>query len=186
MNGVEIYEESQLAEMQFFYISKLLHQVFLTDADVFFDFLLTMRNRRKGRQGTPEEATRSVIWQGETAIAHAAMFGRVVHTENGSIQVGALSGVCVRKDQRGKGYGVEVTKAALSLVDQGRYSVSLWQTQSPGFYEKLGARVITNPFVNSQNRENPGKDPWPDEVKMIYPAEYPWPEGVIDLNGGAY
>ena len=75
---------------------------------------------------------------------------------------------------------------AMQRVDQGEFPVSLFQTPKPGFYEKLGARKVNNRFVNSKNEQDPEADPWPAEHVMIYPTPYPWPEGVIDLNGPGY
>ncbi|NJN44465.1 MAG: GNAT family N-acetyltransferase [Anaerolineae bacterium] len=114
------------------------------------------------------------------------MFAREIHTKSGTLGVGALSGVCTHEQYRSRGFAAQTVRAAFARVDQGLYPVSLWMTTVPGFYEKLGARVIHSTWVNGKNPDNPTADPWPDEVKMIYPASYPWSEGVMDLNGGVY
>lgn len=129
---------------------------------------------------------RFIIWDNEVAVAHTGIFTREIHTARGPLQVGALSGVCTRREYQGRGYGAATVSAAFELVTQEMYPVALWMTTVPGFYEKLGARLVQNTWVNRQNPETPTADPWPDEVKMIYPAHYPWPEGPIDLNGPAY
>ncbi len=129
---------------------------------------------------------RFIIWDDEVAVAHTGIFEREVHTAHGTLHVGALSGVCTRREYQGRGYGAATVRAAFELVEQGVYPVSLWMTTVPGFYEKLGARIVQNTWVNHQNPDTPTADPWPDEVKMIYPALYTWPEGPIDLNGPAY
>ena len=119
-------------------------------------------------------------------MAHASLFAREVHTEFGSIRLGAQSSVCTHVDYRRRGFGAQVVRAAFDLVDNGTFPVALWMTTIPVFYEKLEARIIHNNWINSQNTENPKADPWPDEQKMISPASYAWPTGQIDLNGSAY
>lgn len=129
---------------------------------------------------------RFAIWEGERVIAHANIFAREVYTERGSIRLGALSAVCTHPEFRNQGLGAQVVRAAFDLIDDSTFPVSLWMTTVPGFYEKLGARIVENPWINCQNTENPTADPWPDEQKMIYPAGYDWPAGQIDLNGPPY
>jgi hypothetical protein len=60
--------------------------------------------------------------------------------------------------------------------------LSLFQTGVPEFYEAMGARLVTNRFVNGESQENPF---W-DTCEMIYPATAGWPDGPIDLNGPGY
>jgi GNAT superfamily N-acetyltransferase len=186
MTIVETYLDSALTDAQLEAITRLLLHIWPAEGNTFDEILKFVFDRRERLKGTEEESIRFVLWEGTEALAHARMFGRVIHTQAGALRVGALSSVCVHEIHRGKGYGADVVKAALALVDRGVYPVSLWQTEVAGFYEKLGARVITNPFVNSKNPEKPDENPWYVEAKMIYPANYPWPEGVIDLNGNAY
>ena len=75
---------------------------------------------------------------------------------------------------------------ALKLIDLNVYFVALFQTAIPSFYQKLGARIIENKFINSKNKKEPESNPWWDRYIMIYPASYAWPTGIIDLNGGGY
>jgi hypothetical protein len=72
------------------------------------------------------------------------------------------------------------------MVDQRKFPVSLWMTTTPVFYEKVGGKVIKNTWINTYNTKNPNADPWPSEFKMIYPANYSWPAGEIDLNGPTF
>ena len=51
--------------------------------------------------------------------------------------------------------------------------------------ERLGARVVTNRFVNSLAAD-PGARPFWDPVTMVYPRSFDWPEGTIDLQGPGY
>jgi 2-polyprenyl-3-methyl-5-hydroxy-6-metoxy-1,4-benzoquinol methylase len=139
--------------------------------------------READRLAAGVRARRSLVWRGSEPVAHAAIFGRQVKTRQAVLQVGAISAVCVAAGERRAGLGTRVVRRLFDLVDQGEYPVALWQTKQVGFYEKLGARPVQNEWVNSQNNENPDADPWPNEVKMIYPPDYGWPEGPIDLNG---
>ncbi|NUM45919.1 MAG: GNAT family N-acetyltransferase [Anaerolineales bacterium] len=186
MTGIESIQEAAYTEEQLVSISRLLYDVFVHDARTFERVLESVRERIQNRLGTPGASTSLVIWEKGNPIAHAGYFRREIFTQAGTIPVGALWGVCVRESHRGQGLGVQVVRAYLDLLDQGTFPVGLWQTEVPAFYRKLGARVVHNLYINSQNPENPQADPWEMEVKMIYPAAYPWPEGLIDLNGPAY
>ncbi len=185
MTPLQIYKESTLTEKQLVSTTRLLYEVFVTDERTFEEVLIMVKERIEKRKGTPGESTRVVIWENEEPVAHAGYFGREIFTPTGAIYVGALWGVCVWGSHRGKGLGRQIVQPFLDQIERGTFPVGLWQTEVPDFYNKLGARIIANPFINSQDLENP-QDPWPDEVKMIYPATYPWPEGPIDLNGPAY
>ena len=115
-------------------------------------------------------------------LAHALLFRRDVFTVRGPLGVGALATVCVHPEFRGRGWGVDVVRAAFQHLPELDVPVSLFQTGVPSFYEKLGARLIANAFVNGDNPSNPF---W-DRCEMIYPAAFPWPDGQIDLNGPGY
>ncbi|MGE5671630.1 MAG: hypothetical protein ACM31E_09310, partial [Fibrobacterota bacterium] len=79
----------------------------------------------------------------------------------------ALACVCVNELQRAKGYGREIVRCAFEPVDKKSYDCSLFQTAVPGFYEKLGAKVIHNVCVNSHDGNS---NPWWDKFTMIYPS----------------
>ncbi len=138
---------------------------------------------------TPETITgrRFVIWEGDSIVAHARTFVRVVNAADAKIPVLALATVCSDPGQRGKGLGALITRKALELVQQvGWPDVSLFQTTVPGFYEKLNCRIVGNRFVNRLNIENAEANPWRNDTVMVYPAEFSWPDGLIDLNGPDY
>ena len=128
---------------------------------------------------------RFVLWEDDQAVAHALTFEREIFTTGGSLKQMALAAVCVAESRRGEGLGARVTRKAFEQVDNGVWPVSVFQTPVPGFYEKLGGRIVDNEFVNSKNEEDPQTNPWWEAV-MIYPADFPWPVGQIDLNGGGY
>jgi len=73
-------------------------------------------------------------------------------------------------------------RETFKLVDSGEFSCSLFQTCVPSFYERLGARVITNRIVNSLGADPEARPFW-DPTIMVYPKTYDWPEGTIDLLG---
>jgi len=104
-----------------------------------------------------------------------------------SLEALALAGVVSHPDFRGRGYGVAVAADAFSLVDEGAYPLSLFQTGVPEFYaRKFGARVVENRFVNRRSETSPEANPWWDSEVLIYPADAPWREGCVDLGGPAY
>lgn len=121
------------------------------------------------------------------AVAHAKTFIREINTDQGLLPVLALATVCTDPDSRGKGLGVEVTQKSFEQVGHQDWpAVSLFQTPVPVFYEKLGCRVVTNKFVDRTNLTAPDVFPWRDDTVMIYPAEFDWPDGTIDINGPDY
>jgi GNAT superfamily N-acetyltransferase len=129
---------------------------------------------------------RYVVWDKDKAVAHALTFERPVITGAGEISVMALSGVCVFPSYQGKGLGAEIVCRTFGRIHGGEFGVSLFQTTIPEFYEKLGATLVTNRFVNSRNKNHPDANPWHDEWVMMYPRNCPWPQGPIDLNGPGY
>ncbi|HNB51066.1 MAG TPA: GNAT family N-acetyltransferase [Anaerolineales bacterium] len=186
MIEIESIQESTLTEAQLRAIVRLLYEVFVRDERTFEQVLENVREEMAQRIGTPGEATSLIIWENGEPVAHAGYFRREIFTETGPLSVAALWGVCVRESHRGQGLGAQIVRAYLDLIDQGEFPVGLWQTGVPEFYRKLGARIAHNLYINSQDPENPQADPWGAEERMIYPANYPWPEGLIDLNGPAY
>ena len=129
---------------------------------------------------------RYVVWDKDKAVGHALTFERPVITSAGEIPVMALSGVCVLPAYRGRGLGAEIVRRTFARIHGGEFDVSLFQTTIPAFYEKLGATLVTNRFVNSRNENHPDANPWHDERVMMYPRGYSWPQGPIDLNGPGY
>ncbi len=144
------------------------------------------RHYRVSYPGSTRTSQRHVVWDGGKLIAHALTFERPVISKDREIPVMALSRVCVTPVHRGKGVGAEIVRSAFQRVDSGEFSVSLFQTTIPAFYERLGAATVVNQFVNPRNDVAPDTNPWSDEWIMIYPGDYPWPTGLIDLNGPGY
>jgi predicted N-acetyltransferase YhbS len=137
----------------------------------------------------PEKTSgrRFVIWQGNRPLAHARTFVRHIFAGERDIPVLALATVCSDPQVRGQGLGKQVTLRALEQVGQpGWPAVSLFQTPVAPFYEKLNCRIVSNRFVNRRNAGDPEANPWRDDTVMIYPADFDWPLGIVDLNGPDY
>jgi predicted N-acetyltransferase YhbS len=148
-----------------------------------------------GKQPTVEEVIARCKGRGSliivmqekgAVIAHAQIFRREIKTEHGTLPIGALAGVCVHPDQRGHGYGAEVVRHAFQVLPELGVEVSLYQTDVPEFYEKLGARRVTNQFFDGTRTDGGRENPFWGAYEMIYPASFSWPEGEIDLNGPGY
>lgn len=185
MNAVHSYMTSTMSEQELRAVFALLWQIWPgknSFEEAFANFKKSIPEY--ARRGT--DSHRFVIWEGEQVVAHANIFPREVHTKRGSIRLGALSAVCTHTNYRGRRFGAQVVRAAFDLVDNGTFPVALWMATVPIFYEKLGARIIQSSWINTKNAEDQNTDPWPDVQKMIYPANYAWPAGQIDLNGSAY
>jgi predicted N-acetyltransferase YhbS len=124
-----------------------------------------------------------VIREDGRTVAHAAALPRLIGTSEGDLTVLGLVHVCTDPDARGHKLGQAVVRAAFDLVDHGPYEHALFQTSNSvrGFYEKLGAGIVTNRIINSTSAD-PYKNPFWDDVVMRYPAAKHWPAGDIDLR----
>ncbi|MEM8782259.1 MAG: GNAT family N-acetyltransferase [Planctomycetota bacterium] len=123
-------------------------------------------------------------------VAVANTLRRTIHTPTGPVAVLGLAGVASDPTVRGGGFGKAVVRDAFARLDEEAVPHCLFQTGAArGFYEKLGATLVTNRFVNraiADPEADPEASPWFDDCVMRYPAEAPWPDGVIDLNGPSY
>lgn len=147
-----------------------------------------LHDRLDGFDGPPSHRPMHfVMVEDDAVIAHAGTFARDIATPAGGITALALWGVCVNPSIRGRGLGKAVVASAIARIDQGQFTHGLWQTESHvvAFYEKLGAREVTNRFINSLAKD-PQANPWWDGHVLVYPAEADWPDGVIDMCGPGY
>ncbi len=124
-----------------------------------------------------------LIESGDQLIGHTKIYPRTIFAGNKFIEVTALGGVCVLDEFRKYGLGKLMVNEVFKLIDNKEHPVCLFQTTIPGFYKKLGARIINNRFFNSKNTIQPQKSPWHDPNIMIYPADTSWPDCDLDLNG---
>jgi len=147
-----------------------------------------MLEMSQGYTGSDAQAPRSyVIREADKVLAHAAILPRTIGTTAGEMTIAGMARVCSHPEQRGRGLGELIAKAALEPIDLGAFPYALFQT-SPEvrpFYEKLGACVVENTIVNSLG-EDPLVSPFRDKVIMCYPSGGAWPEGEIDLRGPGY
>ena len=144
-----------------------------------------LMNYWKDYRGPEEQHPRLfVIRKNGRVIACASVVPKTIGTSKGDLTLLALARVCTDPAARGRGLGQQVVRAAFDLVDRGPFPFSLFQTSEKvrPFYEKLGAVVAANRFVNSQS-EDPTANPFWDTVVMRYPGGSGWPEGEIDLRG---
>ncbi|MDF2439641.1 MAG: hypothetical protein JWN98_625 [Abditibacteriota bacterium] len=137
-------------------------------------------------EGWQAQSTAHFRIEQSEVLAYARLFPRVITSTQGPLTVGALAAVCVHPDYRGQGWGAEVVRAAFAFLPEMGATIALFQTGVPHFYEKLGARRITNCFYNGTRADLRNKSPWWDPYVMIYPATFAFPEGDIDLGGGGF
>jgi predicted N-acetyltransferase YhbS len=186
MVEMRIHRDADLSTPEIDSIVRLVDSVWPARDVTLAERLRQFTSRVEKNRRTGFDVMRFVVWDGNQAIAHARTFERVIHGPSGSLTIMGLAGVCVLPERRGEGLGREVAEKALGRVDAGDFAVSLFQTAVPDFYRKVGARSVTNRFVNSLNTKEPDANPWWDPDIMIYPAGFAWPGGTIDLNGPAY
>lgn len=127
-----------------------------------------------------------MAWREGRLAGQAFTFERPMFIGGVETPVMALAQVCVEPGFRGNGLGARLVRSAFQRLTSEQFRLSIFQTTVPGFYEKLGARTVENRFINSRNPDDPGARPWKDGVIMIYPKDYAWPDGSIDLNGPGY
>jgi len=149
------------------------------------DDLKTLGNKFLERNRTRPDRQTIVAWEGRELVGHAEVFSREIECEGKHFKIGCLSSVCVSPERRKQDFGKAVVQGAFNLINGDEYPVFLFQTRVPVFYQKLGARLVENKFINSRSID-PLKNPWRDAYIMIYPASYVWPEGIVDLNGEGY
>ena len=179
------HTDNELMESQVWSIVSLIQSVWPDKDKTIAEMVAEWLERPSESAAADSDSKRFVLWEDDQAVAHGLTFGREIFTSEGSLLQMALAAVCVAESRRGEGLGARVTRKAFEQVDNGVWPVSVFQTPVPGFYEKLGGKIVDNEFVNSKNEEDPQANPWWEGV-MIYPAEFPWPVGRIDLNGGGY
>jgi len=122
----------------------------------------------------------------DTILAHSCLFVREIFTATGPLRLGALAGVCVDPEYRGRGWGAEVVRAALNYLPELGVSACLFQTDVPGFYQMLGCRRVSNIFFDGTRPDGSRDDPFWSAEKMVFPADCDWPEGEIDINGPGF
>lgn len=118
-------------------------------------------------------------------VGHVRCYSRNVLVDGIETRNMALAGVCVPPDARGHGHGRRVVEEAFRQFDKGNFECSFFQTAVPGFYVKLGAKVLdaTTVFINSRNN---GAYPWWDTHTMVYPGSFDAEGKTIDLLGPGY
>lgn len=126
------------------------------------------------------------IYHKDKLAAYAESFGRKVNLDNTPFTLMGIGAVCVDKAYRGLGLGAKIVKKCFERIDQGDYEVCLFQTGVPGFYKKLNCRLVHNAFIDSTHPTEPKKNPFWDEYTMIYPKDFNWPNGSVDLLGAGY
>lgn len=188
MLEVQIWDARKMTEAEMRIVADLLCTVWPKPGRSVETRVEKMTAEAISYDGPDETAPRSVvIFDGDRLVAHAAIFCRRIGADAGDLTVAGLARVCSAPQERGRGLGEQIVRAAFNPVDDGSFALSLFQTNDEvqPFYEKLGARRVQNRFINSLG-EDPKASPWWDSVHMIYPAHANWPEGTIDLRGPGY
>ena len=121
------------------------------------------------------------LYQNKELVGYAESIPLTIKIENNWLTVLGLGGLNVHPGWRRQGFGGVIVGAVFKRIDASEYPFCLFQTGIPHFYEKLGCRVIENKFINSNDREDPYKNPFWDDYAMIYPATADWPSGTVDL-----
>ena len=157
MNKVESIAIRSLSESDARSIGELLVRVWPKEhrpLDYRIDQLLQRKDLDSGKATQAPQSL--VIRDGGRMVAHAAVMPRTVGTPTGELTLLALAHVCTDPDVRGKQLGKRIVQAVFSLVDDGTFPFSLFQTtnQVKPFYLRLGACLAENRFIDSTNPES--------------------------------
>jgi hypothetical protein len=148
------------------------------------DQSLEQRIEKALTEPTPNTDVKSqVIWhivrEDGALMAISQSFRRVVATESGKrFPVLALASVVARPEFRGRGYAKAAVRTAWARLGP-EIPVSFFQTGVPAFYERIGARLVSNRIYDSTGADCAFWEPH----AMIYPAAAPWSGEGIDLLG---
>ncbi|WP_282125300.1 GNAT family N-acetyltransferase [Marinifilum flexuosum] len=127
-----------------------------------------------------------LYFKDEELIGHTEVFNREVFVGTNKMEILALAGVCVKLEFRGKDIGFSMVENAFRFVDNGKFKCSIFQTNVPGFYERIECKQIQNRFVNRKSKTDVNKNPWRDPFVMLYPESLNLGLSEIDLNGECY
>jgi predicted N-acetyltransferase YhbS len=148
------------------------------------DQSLEQRIEKARAEKTPNSDVKSqVIWHvvrdNGVLLAICQSFRRVVATESGQrFPVLALASVVAHPEFRGRGHAKAVVCTAWARLTP-EIPVSFFQTGVSAFYERMGARCVSNRIYDSTGADCAFWEPH----AVIYPANAPWPSEPIDLLG---
>jgi predicted GNAT family N-acyltransferase len=185
---IEVIDRRNIGEADARAIAELVVSIWPKPERTVDNFTAEILAQWKDYRGPEAERPRSfLVREGDRVVAHASVYPRTVGTSKGDITVLALARVCTDPAVRGRKLGDAVVRASFELVDHGPFPFALFQTTTPvrPFYERLGAVVIANTFVNSLAAD-PKANPFWADVAMRYPAAGDWPKGEIDLRGAGW
>ncbi len=180
---VDSMRDEELSELDCLGIMNLMNAVWPQTGKTSSELAVNMYAGIRVGNVKPDSVRYLIRDENNMIIAHANAHSRDIKIVDETITLLAICGVCVIPEYRKYGLGAKLIKAAFERVDNGTFPLSLFQTSVPGFYEKLGAKQVSNKFVNSLNADAPNAIPWWDPNIMVYPSHYPWSEETIDLLG---
>jgi predicted N-acetyltransferase YhbS len=182
MPTTRTFSAADVTDAHWLAIAKLYAATWINDATDDFD--AKAKHLRNGALATP--AMQYVLTlDGDRLVAAGNSFAREITVGDARFTALAMAGVAVREDLRGNGLGRQVVGELLSRVDNGEYPFAIFQTDVPGFYEKLNSRVLDNRIVNSL-ADDPQARPFWSSHAILYPAAFPLGKDTIDLLGPGY
>lgn len=186
--AVNLWRPGEITEAQLRSCAVLQLESFAKSGRTVEDAIDKMRGVWLDGEASPNLDPRQyVIQDGDRPIAMAGTLVRAIQTQAGAIKVLGLFGVATSPTHQNQGLGDAVVQAAWAQLDEGGLHCCLFQTgPARAFYEKRGARVVDNTFIDSTHPTEPRANPFRDEVAMLYPATAEWPTGEIDLRGPGY
>jgi GNAT superfamily N-acetyltransferase len=185
---IEVLDRRQVSDRQARTIAELLCAVWPKPQSNVAARAAEFRSKWEDYGGLDLQFPRSfLLRESDRVVGHAEVGPRTIGTTCGELTIAALVSVCIDPKLRQQGLGRHLVRTAFQLIDDEVYSFSLFQNYAErrAFYERLGARVVDNPIVNSL-AENPQLNPFWADLAMVYPATKTWPSGEVDLRGPGY
>ncbi len=118
--------------------------------------------------------------QGE-ALAHVALYDRLLRTTNGPLRAGGIGQVCVAPERRGRGMARALLEAVHQRLEKEGVPFA-FLFGSPRLYEPLGYRRVSNP-LRATNALFGWWNPFRSPLLVRPLAAARWPKGEICLNG---
>ncbi|MDZ7373418.1 MAG: GNAT family N-acetyltransferase [candidate division KSB1 bacterium] len=118
-----------------------------------------------------------VLCEGDRIVSTVQIFAREIAFHNGWIPCAGIGNVATHPAFRGRGLASSLLADTLRLVRQNGYAVSLLFTGIPGFYRRLGYRVL--PTRRNILRWREGAVPGGRGVRAMAPGDWPY---VRDLH----
>lgn len=130
-----------------------------------------------------QPAIHVIGWLEGCPVSHAGILPRAVMAGGKSLRVGGIGSVCTHPDHLRRGYAHRLMEAAHRHIRQANlaeFAMLFCAQKTTSLYQEFGYQVVESPLW----MEQPNSRRLFDSPKMVLPlADFPWPDGEIDIQG---